>query len=217
MVDPSHARKYSKAEIEEIVAGLLGQAYPEGVSVPIDIDLLVEQHSGVDDIIPAELLEDKFGVSAALIYKPATETFDIFVDEDTYTRQRGRASFSIAHEFGHVVLHADVCRKCCTLEATLELRRRLRKSYSRMEQDVDSFASAILMPRWLLQHHAVHLYKGLIGLYGYDRRLVPYKLASGLASQYKVSVKAMEVRLERLGLCEEVLRCIDRRFPFLEV
>ena len=217
MVDPSHAKKYSKAEIEGIVAKLLGQAYPEGVTVPIDIDLLVEQHAEVDDIIPAELLEDQFGVSAALIFKPASGTFDIFVDEDTYTRQRGRASFSIAHEFGHVVLHADVCRMCHTLEATLELRTRLKRSYSRMEQDVDSFASAILMPRWILQHHVAHLYKGLIRLYGYNQTLVPYKLASNLANEYKVSIRAMEIRLENLGLRKEVLRSLQQNFPFLEV
>ena len=38
-MDPSHARKYTKNEIEGIVADLLNAAYPHGVSPPIRIDL----------------------------------------------------------------------------------------------------------------------------------------------------------------------------------
>lgn len=217
MVDPSHAKKYTRSEIEQIGARLLGQVYPGGVIIPIDVDLLVEQHPKIDDIIPAELLEDQFGVAAALVYKPASCTFDIFVDEDTYSRQRGRASFSIAHEFGHVVLHADVCNICNTLQATLELRTRLKKSYSRMEQDADDFAAAMLMPRLKVQQDAMSLYEGLVGLYGHDVTLIPHKLSLGLASEYKVSVPAMKVRLDHLGLQRQVMAALQAKFSCLDL
>lgn len=216
-MDPSHARKYSKSEIEQIVAGLLNQAYPKGVTLPIDVDLIVQQHPRIDDIVPAELLEDQFGVAAALVYKPATCAFDILVDEDTYTRQRGRSSFSIAHEFGHVVLHADVCSICHTMEATLEMRARLKKSYSRMEQDADDFAAALLMPRSKVQQHTVSLYEGLVGLYGYNVTLIPHKLSLDLATEYGVSVPAMKVRLEHLGLQRHVMAALQAKFPYLDL
>jgi len=216
-VDPSHAKKYTKGEIEQIVAGLLNQAYPKGVTLPIDVDLIVQQHPQIDDIIPAELLEDQFGVAAALVYKPTNGTFDIFVDEDTYTRQRGRASFSIAHEFGHVVLHADVCNICHTVEAALELRTRLKRSYSRMEQDADAFAAAVLMPRSKVQQHTVRLYEGLVGLYGYNVTLIPHKLCLDLAGEYGVSVPAMKVRLEHLGLQRQMMTALQAKFPYLDL
>jgi hypothetical protein len=216
-VDPSHAKKYTKSEIEQITAGLLNPAYPKGVTVPIDVDLIVQQHPQIDDIIPAELLEDQFGVAAALVYKPGKRTFDIFVDEDTYTRQRGRSSFSIAHEFGHVVLHADVCNICHTVEAALELRARLKKSYSRMEQDADDFAAAMLMPRSKVQQHTVRLYEALVGLYGCDVTLIPHKLSLDLAGEYGVSVPAMKVRLEHLGLHRQVMAALQAKFPYLDL
>jgi hypothetical protein len=216
-VDPSHAKKYTKSEIEQIIAGLLNQAYPKGVTLPIDVDLIVQQHPQIDDIIPAELLEDQFGVAAALVYKPTNGTFDIFVDEDTYTKQRGRASFSIAHEFGHVVLHSEVCNICRTVEAALELRARLKKSYSRMEQNADAFAAAMRMPRSKVQQHTVRLYEGLVGLYGYNVTLIPYKLCSDLAGEYGVSVPAMKVRREHLGLQQQVMASLQAKFPYLEL
>jgi len=216
-VDPSHAKKYTRDELEQIAAGLLHQAYPEGVTLPIDVDLIVQQHPRIDDIIPAELLEDQFGVAAALVYKPATDMFDIFVDEDTYTRQRGRSSFSIAHEFGHVVLHDEVCHICHDLEAALELRARLKRSYSRMEQDADAFAAAMLMPRSKVHQHAATFYEGLVRLYGYDITLIPHELSLGLAGEYGISVPAMKVRLEHLGLHRQVATAFQAKFPYLDL
>jgi hypothetical protein len=216
-VDPSHAKKYAKSEIEQTVAGLLNQAYPKGITTPIDIDLLVQKHPLIDDIIPAELLEEKFSAAAVLVYKPASHTFDIFVDEDTYARQPGRASFSIAHEFGHIVLHQDVCTACDTLQAALELRARLQKSYSRMEQDADYFAAALLMPQSKLRRDTLDVYEGLVNLYGYDVSLIPHKLASGLAGEYRVSIREMEVRLDHLDLKDQVMKALRSKFPYLDL
>ena len=141
-MDPSHARKYTKNEIEGIVADLLNAAYPHGVSPPIKIDLLVEQHPEVDELIPVDFRD--FDIDALLVCKPDTKTFDILFDENAV---RGRISFSIAHEFGHAVLHGEICRECHTIQDAVDLHMRLRNHFTRIEADAQYFASAILMPR----------------------------------------------------------------------
>jgi len=107
-MDPSHARKYENADIERIAANFLRQQYPQTITLPVEIDLIVERYELVDNIVPVELLEDKFKVAAVLTYK-SDGRFDILVDQDTFDYQRARASFSIAHEFGHIVLHNQLC------------------------------------------------------------------------------------------------------------
>lgn len=213
MVDPSHAKRYEKREIEGITAGLLSSAYPDGIEVPIDIDLLVQQHPRIDDIIPADL-EQRFRVAAALIYKPASQTFDIFFDENTVP---GRVSFSIAHEFGHVVLHHEVCNGCHTLEAAIELKARLKKSYSGMEADAEYFARSILMPRGKLERDTAIVYSHLVRLCEYDRELVQSKLCPTLATRYKVSNRAMEIRIEELGLHKKIIEALQQKFDGLEI
>ena len=213
MVDPSHAKRYKKSEIERIVDVLLREGYPDGISIPVDIDLLAQQDSRVDDIIPADL-EDRFRVAAVLLYKPNRRTFDILFDENT---PRGRTSFSIAHEFGHVVLHGEVCKVCETLDAAIELRTRLRRRYSQMETDADYFARSILMPRTRVLQDTAELYKGLVELYGVNATLIQTKLCPCLAKEYRVSIRAMEVRLEHLGLQKEVMKAIQSNFSTLDI
>ena len=80
-MDPAKVRRYSHIDIEQRAATVLAEAFPSAISVPIDIDLLVERHELVDDIIPSLFLEEKFGVAAATVSK-LNGHFDIFVDED---------------------------------------------------------------------------------------------------------------------------------------
>jgi hypothetical protein len=212
-VDPSHARKYLKPQIEGIAAELLNRAHPEGIEIPIDIDLLVQQHPRIDDLIPANL-EDRFKVAAALVYKPGTCAFDIFFDENTVP---GRVSFSIAHEFGHVVLHSEVCDTCHTLEAAIELRARLKKHYVRMEADAEYFARCILMPRGKLERDTGVIYSHLARSFGCDGQIIQSKLCPSLATRYKVSNKAMEIRLQELMLHKRITLAIQHGFDGLDI
>ncbi|MDI6448868.1 ImmA/IrrE family metallo-endopeptidase [Anaerobaca lacustris] len=212
-MDPSHAKKYKRSEIEGIVDALLGEGYPDGICVPIDIDVLAQQHPRVDDIVPAEL-EERFNVAAVLLYKPTCRRFDIFFDENT---PRGRTSFSIAHEFAHVVLHGEVCTVCETLDAAIELRTRLQRRYTQMEIDADYFARSILMPRNRVLQDTAQLYEGLFKLYGCDPMLIQTKLCPHMARQYGVSNRAMEIRLELLGLRKAVAEALQHKFSTIDI
>ena len=131
-MEPSHARRYSDAEIERIVARILADAFPQGIRIPIDIDRLVYRDRRVDDIASAELLEDKFTVAAVLVSKPNGQ-FDILVDQETFDSHRARANFSIAHEFAHIVLHSRICSDCGTIEEAIALRKRIETTYAFIE------------------------------------------------------------------------------------
>ncbi len=212
-MDPAHAKKYKKAEIEGIVAGILNDAYPNGVEPPINIDLLVERHESVDAIIAADL-EQHYGVDAVLVCKADTRTFDIFFDENAV---RGRISFSIAHEFGHAVLHRELCLDCHTVEDVLAMRSRLINHYTVIEADAQYFASAILMPRRCLQKDAVMVYGRLVQEYGLDGPLIQSKICPALASRYQVTVPAMNIRMDRLNLQRQITQAIIGRFTTLDI
>ncbi len=212
-MDPSHARKYEKPQIEGIAAEILNCAYPKGIEVPIDIDLLVQQHPRIDHIIAADL-EERFRAAAVLVYKPVRRMFDIFFDENTSS---GRVSFSIAHEFGHVVLHAEVCDACQTLEAAIELRTRLKKHYTRMEGDADYFARSILMPRGRLEGDTATIYNHLVQSFGCDGQIIRSKLCPSLATRYRVSNRAMEIRFWELTLHKRIAHAIQQGFDGLDI
>lgn len=214
-MDPSHARRYKSQEIEVRVAKILSEAYPAGINTPIDIDWLAESNELVDDIVSAELLEDKFEAAALLTSKPNGH-FDILVDEDTLNLQRARANFSIAHELGHIVLHAPVCGGCHTIEDSIALRNRITRAYSFIERNANYFAGAILMPRRTLPGHTAKLYEGLVSMYGYDVNLIPSKLCSRLAERYCVNPQPMEIRLKELNLQTKMVSALQYNSPYLD-
>lgn len=214
-MDPSHAKRYSPVEIERIAAELLNNAHPGGVEPPIEIDLLVERHPRVDNLIPAPF-EGRFNVDAVVVCKADTDTYDIFFDEKAVF---GRISFSIAHEFGHVILHDALCKDCHTIEAMLDLHSRLRKSsyYDHIEHDAHAFAGAILMPCGCLSRDAARVYQGLVEQHGFKGELIRSEFCPALAIRYKVTNAAMRVRLDRLGLQRQIQHAIEHKLPMLDL
>lgn len=214
-MDPSHATRYTHAEIERRVADILAGAFPRGIRIPIDIDRLVERHDLVDDIISAELLEDKFNVAAVLISK-VNSHFDIMVDEDAFNTYRSRANFSIAHEFGHVVLHSQVCSRCRTIEDAIVLRERIKNAYNFIERNANYFAGAILVPLRTVPEDTARIYEALVKDIGYDTNLIPDKLCSTLAQRYEVNFQPMEIRLRELNLNGKILAALRSGSPYLD-
>ncbi len=214
-MEPSHARRYNNAEVERIVAHILASAFPKGISIPIDIDRIVERHNLIDDIVSGELLEDKFKVAAVLISKPNGH-FDILVDEDTFNSYRARANFSIAHEFGLVILHSQICSNCQTVEDAISLRKRIVNAYDFIERNANYFAGAILMPLRTLPEDAAKVYEALVKDIGYDNNLIPDKLCSTLARRYAVNFQPMGIRLRELNLYRKIQMALRSGAPYLD-
>lgn len=211
----SHVGRYSKADIERKAMEILSKAFPEEIEIPIDVDRLVYQHDSIDDIVPAELLEDKFKVTAVLISKPNGH-FDILVDEETLDSHYARANFSIAQEFGHVILHSQVCEDCRTVEDAIALNAGIKNVCHFIERNVGYFAGAILMPLRTLPEDTAKAYEALVGSFGCESDLIPDKLCSTLARRYAVSIQPMAIRLKELGLSSKIADTLRCRAPKLD-
>ena len=213
-MDPPRIQRYDASEIERKANLVLKNAFPEDLPVPIDIDLLTERHELVDDIIPASLLELKFDVAAVLVAKPAGR-FDILVDEEGYHRQPLRANFSIAHEFGHIVLHPRIWGTCKTIDDTVRFHMSIRYDYRHVEWAANRLASAVLMPASTLSLDISSLYQSLAPQNRYDDDEVFHKLRFFLATKYRVTMEPMKIRLKELGLEQRIRAALKNQSPYL--
>ena len=120
------------------------------------------------------------GISGAITYDKESELFEITVNKnDSLERQR----FTIAHELGHYFLHKDMLEKDeFHIDAMYRGNITNDEKARDKEKEVDYFAGALLMNRVMLEN-----------LYN------EYSIAE-LADIFKVSVSAMTVRLDILGL-----------------
>ena len=216
-MEPSHARRHKNSEIELIVSNILSKEYPYGINIPIEIDLLAERYELVDDIVPIELLEDKFNVAAVLNHKPNGH-FDILVDEETFDQKRFRANFSIAHELGHIVLHSQICRNCKSIEDAIKLQQRFEKVkvYDFIERNANYFAGAILIPRRTFPEDTAKIYETLVKKFGYDVNLIPERLCLTLARRYAVNFQPMKIRLRELHLQRKIQTALYANSPYLD-
>ena len=217
-MDPSHAPRYEQRDIEAIAKKLLGTAYSEiEIEPPVDIDFVVENHPLVDSIIPVELLEDKFNVAAVLVVLPNGK-IDILVDEDEANRQSYRANFSIAHELGHIALHADIWKGCTTIKDTLNLHKRINACYAKLERQANRFAGAFLMPRNILFEDLKRVYSQIVREYGYkhDITLINNIISRTLARRYNVTLQPMEIRLNELGYINKIASAVAAQTRYID-
>lgn len=113
-------------------------------------------------------------ISGAIRYNKATDKFEILINKnDAKVRQR----FTIAHEIGHFFLHKEMLKDD---EIHVDILYRMTNE---QEKEVDYFAGALLMNKTLLEK----AYK--------DGNSI-----TQLAELFDVSVSAMTVRLDILGL-----------------
>jgi predicted transcriptional regulator len=145
------------------------------------LDLLIEEATDLRSVPNAP--PDQGLLSGFL--DPKTRT--IWLDAGEATRSPGRRRFTIAHECGHWVLHAQRendgiwCRPSEIVEPVsatdpVQLRKR--------EAEANAFAAELLMPETLLTEQS---------------RLTGRNLPA-LSERFDVSLKAMRFRLTTLGL-----------------
>lgn len=123
-------------------------------------------------------------ISGAIRYKKDENEFEILVNKnDMKSRQR----FTVAHELGHYFLHRDFLKD---EEIHIDIMYRSinndkvnLEEIKRREKEVDYFAGALLMNRTLLEK--MHKENSSI---------------KELAEIFDVSISAMTVRLDILGL-----------------
>ncbi len=180
----------------------LGQHHPEGI-IPVPIERIVEFKLGMD-IVPVPGLR---GVIEAEGFT-TSDLQEIHVDGDTYERHRHRYRFTLAHEVGHVVLHAEVFEKgqwgnIAGWKAFVNSIS--EKEHSWLEYHAYSFGGLVLVPRDHLFREAKECV-GLIDSEGIDLEehwdFAWTRIAAHLARRFDVSVPVIEKRLDKDGVKE---------------
>lgn len=113
--------------------------------------------------------------------------------KDSFKEKYGTMMFSLAHEFGHWILHAE---DKMGLQNTLfendvfYCRSNVRKS--RIEYQADLFAGCLLMP--------VEIITPLIQDMWNNAKLITWEQLYRIASEFQVSISALTTRLNQLNL-----------------
>lgn len=152
----------------------------------IDIDYGLEVKWGDLDHVSAE------PVMAAL-YPRSRKIVLNSSFKDLFKEKYGTMMFSLAHEFGHWILHAE---DKMSLQNTLfendvfYCRSNVRKS--RIEYQADLFAGCLLMP--------VEIITPLIQDMWNNAKLITWEQLYRIASEFQVSISALTTRLNQLNL-----------------
>ncbi len=120
-------------------------------------------------------------ISGAIRYNRETKKFEILINAND-TRERRR--FTIAHELGHFFLHKDILESDDVhVDIMYRIPNESDEEEKEREKEVDYFAGALLMNKTLLEK-----------MYNENNTITE------LAELFDVSVSAMTVRLDILGL-----------------
>ncbi len=184
---------YTAAEIEEIAAATLRARVPGGVvSIPVDVEAVIEADPAVV-IDTVRGLAQEHAVEGAVVAHPAEQRFTVIIDEDLFDRQAARARFTLAEEFGHLVLHRELLASVTTLDDAVALQQH-SAYYDQLDRNAKRFAAAVLMPPERVREDAAQLFIALRAA-SLGQAELTRVLTIRLAQRYAVSVTAMRHRL----------------------
>lgn len=160
-------------KLEELTSSIL--LNNDMYKIPVDV-VKIAKANGI--IVYEGDLEKN--ISGAIRYDKETKKFEILVNKND---AKERKRFTIAHEIGHFFLHKELL---ISDEVHIDIMYRMPnddEEQKRREKDVDYFAGALLMNKTLLEK-----------MYNENSTIAE------LAELFDVSVSAMTVRLDILGL-----------------
>jgi Zn-dependent peptidase ImmA (M78 family) len=211
-----------ESEIEQACQELLFEIeYDFGkVSLNTICTLLKEKHGMVVD----ETTDLPEGVLGKMSFDPLE--IKILKDQENESRKR----FTLAHELGHFLLgHSKYMSGEKCLEPSLDIEQQDNiglKDVMRMEWQANQFASHLLLPTndFIQKFKSIAAQNGIsnrgFGVLYLDHQQCNqdayYKISAPLMEHYKVSRKAIKIRLKKLGFINEPKNeRVDSRFtPF---
>ncbi len=198
-----------ESDIEEICERLLSKIeYISGeVSLGDVCSILSEEH-GLKVI---ETLDLPSGVLGKISFNPLE--IQILKDHENESRKR----FTLAHELGHFLLrHSEYMSGEICIESTLDSEKKIDvgiKDIMRMEWQANQFASYLLLPtsNFIQAFKSIAARNGISDrgfgvLYLDDQKCNQdsyYNVTTPLMNIYKVSRRAIKIRLKKLGYINE--------------
>lgn len=178
-------RNYTNAEIAEIAYSYLQDG--ENTQLPISIEniILMEGIKIRDD---ASMDNEVIG---KITFEGTQAVISVNPNENTYIPRR---RFTLAHEFGHFVLHSSSGQREFIDLTSAMYRTDVSSIY---EVEANHFAACILMPKTVLIDRGIEL----IESYGNDKQHPSLdEFIRQLALEFRVSVQSMRFRLAYLGI-----------------
>ncbi len=137
-------RSFQELTVEELLekAEKITEKYYEEGSLPVQIEEIIDT-AGLD-IIPATGLKD-LDINAGIL----SDFSSILVDSKQYMDEKclNGVRFSLAHEFGHFVLHRDIFEQdsACLFFHDLIVKQN-KLLYKKIEEQANLFARFLLVP-----------------------------------------------------------------------
>lgn len=167
-------KKRAALKAEELIENQgIKQAPVDLIKIANNFEILIHEIPLEDDLSGMALKEE--------------DQFLIVINKKHHEK---RKRFTLAHELGHIILHADQLEKGVHVDkANQVLRRDISSSagIDKMEIEANSFAASLLMPESLLPLNE-------IGSYSLEE-ILGASLIDKLAKEFKVSNSAMHWRL----------------------
>lgn len=204
MSEETVAPYYSYEDLRRRADEFLAEHHPAG-SIPIPIEEIIEFQLGMD-IVPIQGLH-------ALIETDGFVTSDlreIWVDEFVYLSRPGRYRFTLAHEVGHKVLHADLfrARRFRSVDGWKAFVNAIpEKEHSWLEYQAYALAGLVLVPASSLASVATECVE-MVRSEGIDSHenwdFAWSRIAAFLAKRFEVSTQVIEKRLQKDGLPDKL-------------
>jgi hypothetical protein len=216
-VIPAKLPTFTVAELEGMAASFLRNAMPQGVQIPVDIDLLLERQ-GVDlDYWPN--LKSIHGVAGAVLRDTNSNSLVIYIDQEIADEDSGKNFYrtTVAEELGHVVLHGTAIQQVVEMHDFRQLQR--HSMWHQAERNAKRFGYSLLMPQEELLRESNQIYPKLVLVAGYgDGEAIKMHLCSQLARKFEVSHKTMSIRMTEwpMRINEKVDQAIRSRIETLD-
>jgi len=201
-------------EIGKVAKSVL-EKYELSENIPVDIERLLE-HKLKINIIPHPLLLKSNRINSYT----SSDFKDIYVDEYLIDRLEFQYRFTLAHEYGHMVLHKYFYTNEYKngFKSINEYKGILssisRDEYDRLEYQANCFAGHLLVPT----SHLKNLFKSKLKRYIYSitkeigkfnrEDVVDYItsiISKELESEFKVHYKAIKVRIDKEKLADMII------------
>ncbi len=152
------------------------------------------------------MVETKYGIIITTHYKLAeygvaalmlTQGKRLFVDFNLLDNPRleQRYRFTLAEELAHHVIHRNIYKDCASVEERIEREKQFtRQEVYYMETNAKALASAILMPKSIIEARVDELFSAVGGNPKYTTSIM-----NALSRDFDVSVPAVKRRLLNLG------------------
>ncbi|MCP4364304.1 MAG: ImmA/IrrE family metallo-endopeptidase [Planctomycetes bacterium] len=213
-MDFARIPRYTAGEIEAKAHQFLKEKCKPIISIPIDIDFLIEQEPDtVLDCLPN--LQDRFNVAGMVVKEPGR--FVVYVDERVMNENPNFYRFTLAEELGHLHLHRQTMEGITSIEEAAALHE-WEEYYEAIDRGAKRFAAAVLMPNPHIVEDAGTIYKELVSKAGFrDPSAILRYLVGQLSRRYVVSPTAMGIRLGEwpINVIEKVEWALKEKLDYL--